>query len=115
MKSLLFLAALTIVANSANALPVWARLVARSHCEYLEMGATLEPSLTQAMRDNDIWRPEMKLVNENAGLATKAIFKAIDSFYFDLQQDALKNYVEMQNKGLELSEKEVFPKLPPLR
>ena len=106
MKYLLFLAALAIFANSANALPVWARLVARSHCEYLEMGATWKQSIRQAMRDNKIWYPEMRSANANGGLATKAITKAVNSLCFDLDQDAFL--------GLEPQGKEVYPEMPPL-
>ena len=56
---------LTCAANPVQALPVWAKTYAKSHCEYLAMGATWRQAAKQAFADNDHWSDEMKVARAN--------------------------------------------------
>ena len=87
MKLFTALAALTLIAApNANALPIWAKTVATSHCEYLAMGAAFDEALQQSIRDNDHWLADM---NAAGSLKGRAINAAIQNKCNDLNIRAL--------------------------
>lgn len=57
-----------------HALPIWAELVAESHCQYLRMGATWNQAMTQALRDRSHWMSEIQAAGD---LGSKAIAYAL--------------------------------------
>lgn len=62
-----FLASLSVFALPANAFPIWAELIAESHCQYLQMGATWDESMRQAIRDNRHWLSEFNAAGRLGG------------------------------------------------
>lgn len=87
MKLFTALAAITLIAApAANALPIWAIQMSRSHCEYLAMGATWDEAALQASRDILPLYPEAKAAGS---LRDRAIHAAIDKRCSDLSNRAL--------------------------
>lgn len=54
-------------ARPAQAIPVWAELVASSHCEYLAMGIDWDRAMRQAFLDHMQWRAEMTVAGDLTG------------------------------------------------
>jgi hypothetical protein len=86
MRSLIIAAAALAVATPAQALPIWAKAVARSECEYYAMGVGFPEALQQALRDNSHWNDEMQQAGYK--ISAKAIFVATYNRCGKLQQDA---------------------------
>jgi len=72
LASLVLTAAVAAPSQPAQALPVWANLIAQSHCEYLSMGFTWDEAIDQALRDRSHWRSEMSAAGSNAGAILNA-------------------------------------------
>ena len=59
---------------AAQAIPTYATLIARDHCEYLSYGWGWSDSMSQALSDNYHWFDDMKVDGDRAN---KAIVIAI--------------------------------------
>lgn len=70
-----------------NAMPVWATSIARSHCEYLAMGAKWDDAIRQSLRDNLHWLSEF---NAAGDLGTKAVVYSINNTCPTLNDKAFK-------------------------
>ncbi len=68
------LLATALSATPAHALPIWAEAVAQSYCEYLVLGAESKQAISQAYKDNLLWKQE---ILEAGDLGSKAIVGAI--------------------------------------
>jgi hypothetical protein len=71
-----FSASAVIVPEPVHAMPIWATSIARSHCEYLAMGAGWNEAIRQAMRDNSHWLSDL---NSAGDLGSKAIAHSINN------------------------------------
>lgn len=60
--------------SEAQPLPVWAELVAESHCGYLKMGIDWGDAMSQAFRDQRLWVDDMIAAGE---ISNKIILAAI--------------------------------------
>ena len=78
-------AACAFTASPAHALPTYAVLVARDHCEYLRNGWSWDDASTQALRDNIIWLDEMKA---DGSRASRTIALAIKNECNDINRAA---------------------------
>ena len=78
------------VGSTAEALPMWARVIGESRCEYLAMGASWKEASSQSYADNQIWKEQVELAHSN-GLAAKAIIQATLDFCPDLAEPILFN------------------------
>lgn len=63
----IFLFSTVSFARPTRAIPLWAELVAESHCEYLAMGIDWDRALRQAFLDRMHWRAEMTAAGDIAG------------------------------------------------
>ena len=70
MKGLLGLASAAVCALaipvSVQALPVYATLIARDHCEYLSYGWGWNDAISQALSDNSHWFDDIELDGDRA-------------------------------------------------
>ena len=89
MKLFTALAALTLAATPAQALPVWAEDIAQSHCEYLAMGANWGQAMEQGVADNMLWQTEILVARRN-GVFAKAVLTAMQNTCPALNTNALK-------------------------
>jgi hypothetical protein len=66
--ALIFSLAFLPQALSSRALagPVWADMIARSHCEYLAMGINWKKSIEMALSDNSTWMSELTAAGNHA-------------------------------------------------
>ena len=87
---------LTCAANPVQALPVWAKTYAKSHCEYLAMGATWRQAVSQAYADNDHWRDEMDVAKANNLLGT-TLMTAAEKACPDLEAEAWRKHKAAKN------------------
>jgi len=88
------LASLLFTSPQALALPVWAELVAESHCEYLAMGANWDDALSQALLDKRHWLQEIVAAGN---LGSKAIALAITKRCHSLNQSAFSRRQSKQS------------------
>ena len=84
-------AAVTFAAVPAQALPIWATVLARSHCEYLVMGANWDDALSQAYLDNSHWHSEIHRARRN-NVAEKAIMVGIHRLCPALEEKAWRQF-----------------------
>ena len=68
----LLLASFTV---PVQALPTYATLIARSHCQYLAYGTSWDDAMSQSFRDYDHWMDE---ITRDGNMAYRAIQIAID-------------------------------------
>lgn len=80
-------AAVTFAAAPAQALPIWATVLAQSHCEYLVMGAGWKDALSQAYLDNSHWHSEIQRARQN-NVAGTAILVEIQRTCPALEREA---------------------------
>ena len=92
-------AAVTFAAAPVHALPTWANAYARSHCEYLSMGATWEQAVSQAIQDNMHWRAEMDRAKAN-GLLGKTLNAAAVSTCRALDDEAWVKHKAAKNTSI---------------
>lgn len=71
-------------ARPTRAIPVWAELVAESHCQYLAMGIDWNRAMRQAFLDRMHWRPEMVAAGDLAGkIVAVAIIRRCNVLNYD--------------------------------
>lgn len=63
----LLLFSTTFLARPAQAIPLWAELVAESHCQYLAMGIDWDRAIRQAFLDRMHWREEIAAAGNLTG------------------------------------------------
>ena len=72
----------------AMAIPTYAYVIARDHCEYLAAGWTWDDSIAQAMSDNQLWLDEMRADGDRS---SSAIALAIHKRCYELNNTAFTN------------------------
>ena len=84
-------------APEAKALPLWAELTAKSHCEYLAIGATWKQASSQAFQDNmQLWKTEMEIARNN-GLLGRTLSAAIGLRCDSLDKNAYNQFKADKN------------------
>lgn len=74
------------LAGPAQAIPTYAHVVARSHCEYLRYGTPWEDAMVQSLREAmRIYNDEME---RDGAMSNRAIFIAIDGMCKELNDRA---------------------------
>ena len=68
-------------------MPIWATSIARSHCEYLAMGAGWDEAIRQALRDNSHWLSDF---NSAGDLGPKVVSYSINNICPALNTRAFK-------------------------
>ena len=84
-------------------MPVWARLIARSQCEYLAIGVDWETAVAQSLHDNSHWADEFT----TSPIAAKAIVHAAHQICPGIYQRAFQEY-ERQKARPTFNEKRYY-------
>ncbi len=85
-------AAVTFAAVPAQALPIWATVLAQSHCEYLAIGANWEEAIIQSHHDNSHWNSEIEAARKRNNLSEKATLAEIHRICPALNREAWSKF-----------------------